>query len=76
MATLVHDRAHDPIVIAAPRHAAGAGTLGRLTALLALWRGRIAEREALAGFGWREMKDLALSESEIQREIAKPFWRA
>ncbi len=72
MATLAHDR----IVIAAPRARAESGALDRLKATLALWARRIEEREALASFGWREMKDIALSESDLQREIAKPFWRA
>lgn len=72
MATLAHDR----IVVAAPR-AREAGTLiDRLGATLALWARRIEERDALARFGWREMKDIAISSSDIQREIAKPFWRA
>ena len=72
MATLAHDR----IVIAAPRKIAGAGLVERVKAQLALWRTRIEEREALAAFGWREMKDLAISDSDIRREIEKPFWRA
>jgi len=72
MATLAHDR----IVIAAPRASAASGSLDRLKATLALWARRIEEREALALFSWREMKDIALSESDLRREIAKPFWRA
>lgn len=72
MATLAHDR----IVIAAPGARAERGALERLKSTLALWARRIEEREALARFGWREMKDIALSESELQHEIAKPFWRA
>ncbi|MGE0152587.1 MAG: DUF1127 domain-containing protein [Reyranellaceae bacterium] len=72
MATLVHDR----IAVPLPAIERGAGILPRLRATLALWARRIEEREALARFGWREMKDIALSESDIRREIAKPFWRA
>ena len=72
MATLAHDR----IVIAAPGARAERSALDRLKATLALWARRVEEREALARFGWREMKDIALSEADLQREIAKPFWRA
>lgn len=72
MATLVHDR----IAIATPAVTDGPGLVERAKATLALWARRIEEREALAQFGWREMKDIALSESDIRSEIAKPFWRA
>lgn len=72
MATLVHDR----IAAAMPAAEHGPGPLERLRATLALWARRTEEREALAQFGWRELKDISLSESDVRREIAKPFWRA
>jgi uncharacterized protein YjiS (DUF1127 family) len=72
MATLVHDR----IAIATPAVKHGPGAIERLKATLSLWAQRIEERQALAQFGWREMKDIAISEADIRREIAKPFWRA
>lgn len=72
MTTLVHDR----IAVTAPAGAGARGLIGRLKATLALWARRIEEREALASFGWREMKDIAITESELRYEIAKPFWHA
>lgn len=42
---------------------------------LKLWRRRTHERGALGQFGRRDMQDLGLSSSDIQREIGKPFWR-
>lgn len=72
MATLAQDR----IAIRTPAIAQGPGLLERAKSALALWARRIEEREALAQFGWREMKDIAISESDIRTEIAKPFWRA
>jgi len=72
MATLVHDR----IAVAMPAAKHGPGLLERLGATFALWARRVEEREALAQFGWREMRDISLSESDIRYEIAKPFWRA
>ena len=72
MATLVHDR----IAIATPAVKHGPGAIERLKAILSLWARRIEERQALAQFGWREMKDIALSEADIRNEIGKPFWRA
>lgn len=72
MATLIHDRA----AVAAPVSGSASGLIARVQAMLALWASRIEERDALASFGWREMKDIAISESDLRREIAKPFWRA
>jgi uncharacterized protein YjiS (DUF1127 family) len=72
MSTLVHDR----IAVATPGVKHGPGAIERLKSTLSLWTRRIEERQALAQFGWREMKDIAISETDIAREIAKPFWRA
>lgn len=72
MATLVHDR----IDVARPHAGSDISIVERAKATLALWTRRIEEREALAKFGWREMKDIAISEADIRTEIAKPFWRA
>jgi uncharacterized protein YjiS (DUF1127 family) len=72
MTTLVHDR----IAIASPAVKQGPGAIERLKRTLSLWGQRIEERQALAQFGWREMKDVAITETDIAREIAKPFWRA
>lgn len=72
MATLVHDR----IAVARPAAGSDVSIVERVKTTLALWARRIEEREALAGFGWREMKDIAISEADVRREIAKPFWRA
>jgi uncharacterized protein YjiS (DUF1127 family) len=72
MATLVHDR----IAVARPHAGSDISIVERVKTTLALWARRIEEREALARFGWREMKDIAISESDIRNEIVKPFWRA
>jgi uncharacterized protein YjiS (DUF1127 family) len=44
-------------------------------AMLRRWRRHGYERRLLTQFGEREMHDLALTPADIQREIAKPFWR-
>lgn len=49
--------------------------LGQALALLRRWRRRVYERRLLARFGERDLRDLALTRADIQREIAKPFWR-
>ena len=70
MATLVQQR------IAIARPAVTHGLVERARGTFAIWARRMEERRALAQFDWREMKDIAISEADIQREIAKPFWRA
>ncbi len=39
------------------------------------WRSRIKERHNFTGFDHRELHDLGLSRWEVERELAKPFWR-
>jgi uncharacterized protein YjiS (DUF1127 family) len=49
--------------------------MARLQAQLRLWRRRVRERRALAEFTDRDLRDLCLSRVDVQRELAKPFWR-
>jgi uncharacterized protein YjiS (DUF1127 family) len=46
--------------------------LGRL---LGTWRRRIRERQAFARLDYRELRDIGLSRWDVERELAKPFWR-
>jgi uncharacterized protein YjiS (DUF1127 family) len=47
-------------------------SLGRT---LRLWRARIRERHAFPALEERDLRDLRLSRWEVDRELAKPFWR-
>jgi uncharacterized protein YjiS (DUF1127 family) len=49
--------------------------LPRFAARLRLWRRRIQEREQLARFGERDLRDLGLSRATVYAELRKPFWR-
>lgn len=40
-----------------------------------LWRSRSRERRSFEFLNDRELQDLRLSRWEVEREIAKPFWR-
>lgn len=40
-----------------------------------LWRSRIRERQAFPVLDERDLRDLRLSRWEVERELAKPFWR-
>ncbi|MDP7548535.1 MAG: hypothetical protein QGF20_14695 [Alphaproteobacteria bacterium] len=66
-----------------PYAAAGTGTgtgvaelLSRFRATLAVWRQRSRQRRLLAQMGWRQGADFGAPRDAIEREIAKPFWRA
>lgn len=40
-----------------------------------LWRSRIKERQSFDFVDDRELRELGLSRWDVEREIAKPFWR-
>ena len=44
-------------------------------AMLLLWQGRATQRHALARLDDRLLRDVGLSQSEVTRELRKPFWR-
>jgi uncharacterized protein YjiS (DUF1127 family) len=52
-----------------------AGLLDRLSELAAAWRRREADRQAVALLTDRDFRDLGVSRSDIEFELAKPFWR-
>jgi uncharacterized protein YjiS (DUF1127 family) len=54
------------------RGATLANSIGRT---LRLWRSRIRERRAFPVLDERELRDLRLSRWDVERELAKPFWR-
>lgn len=47
----------------------------RMTAVLALWRGRIEARRHLAGLDARGLRDAGISPAAAAYECGKPFWR-
>jgi len=42
---------------------------------LAVWNKRMETRRELAELSFRDIQDVGLDQAEIEREIAKPFWR-
>jgi uncharacterized protein YjiS (DUF1127 family) len=52
-----------------------AGTFTAFNQILATWRRRSRERTELAHLDRRTIRDLGLSEGDIQFEANKPFWR-
>ena len=61
-----------------PRWLHRLGPRGSFTHWIAVarrWRRRAHERHLLAVLGPRGWSDLGLTRAEIEREVAKPFWR-
>jgi uncharacterized protein YjiS (DUF1127 family) len=56
----------------AKRHGGVNRWIGRT---LAVWAARIRERRAFGSLDHRDLRDLGLSRWEVERELAKPFWR-
>jgi uncharacterized protein YjiS (DUF1127 family) len=56
--------------------AAANGFFARLADVVATYKARAAYRNELASLSFREIQDIGLDQTEIDREIAKPFWRA
>ncbi len=50
--------------------------LSQFKVAIGVWRQRSRERRYLAQMQWREIADMGASRAAIEREIAKPFWRA
>jgi uncharacterized protein YjiS (DUF1127 family) len=48
---------------------------GAVARIIRRWRNRIREREAFANLDYRDLRDIGISRWEIERELAKPFWR-
>jgi uncharacterized protein YjiS (DUF1127 family) len=51
------------------------GITKRLGRIVGLWRERRRERQTFDTLGHRELRELGFSRWEVERELAKPFWR-
>ena len=49
--------------------------LAALVRLIKIWQARSHNREFMARIDARQAQDIGLTQWEIRREIAKPFWR-
>ena len=52
-----------------------AGTFTAFQQIFSTWRSRVRDRRELATLDHRTLRDLGLSEGEVQFEANKPFWR-
>jgi uncharacterized protein YjiS (DUF1127 family) len=71
--------ATNPLIDCQPEHANNAVRCGpaprSLVRTLQVWRARFRDRHAFPVVGERELRDLRLSRWDLERELAKPFWR-
>ena len=51
------------------------GSLKVVARMLRIWRSRIRERRRFPFPDERELRDLRMSRWDVERELAKPFWR-
>ncbi len=70
--------AHD--ILQETRHSSSgvgpAGLAGSIGRAIGIWRRRISERQTFAALDRRDLRDLGLSQWEVELELAKPFWRS
>lgn len=61
-----------------PRHVSGASIyswFAKMAHVIAVWRRRASEREALRRLNDCYLRDIGLTRQEVMMESAKPFWR-
>lgn len=46
-----------------------------LSDLIAAWRTRLRDRREMATLDERDLRDARLTSWDVERELAKPFWR-
>lgn len=46
-----------------------------LSDVITAWRARLRDRRELAALDERDLRDARLSRWDVERELAKPFWR-
>jgi uncharacterized protein YjiS (DUF1127 family) len=75
MNAVTHDMLTDGRTLRRPSMVASNGVVASIARTVGIWRARIRDRQAFATFDHRDLRDLRLSQWEVEREMAKPFWR-
>jgi uncharacterized protein YjiS (DUF1127 family) len=55
--------------------ARASAAIQRVGGTLRLWSTRLRERQSFPVLDERDLRDLRLSRWDVERELAKPFWR-
>jgi uncharacterized protein YjiS (DUF1127 family) len=75
MTTATHDMLTDCQALRRSSAPRSDGLKARISRVVGLWRERRRQRQSFDTFGHRELRELGLSRWEVERELAKPFWR-
>ncbi len=75
MSVATHDFLTGNRTLHRPAISRSAGLGASIAHTIDVWRTRISDRQAFAHFDHRDLRDLRLSQWEVERELSKPFWR-
>lgn len=75
MSTTTHQTMADRRTLHHPPAANHGGIAASIARTIGVWRTRITDRQTFAALDRRDLHDLSLSRWEVERELAKPFWR-
>jgi uncharacterized protein YjiS (DUF1127 family) len=81
MSATTHDSLGDSRTLQLPRtsrlslSSGFAHPVASIILIVGLWRARVRNRQALATLDQRDLRELGVSQWELERELAKPFWR-
>jgi uncharacterized protein YjiS (DUF1127 family) len=75
MSTATRGTMADCQTLSRPTMAGPRGVAASIAHAIGVWRTRIRDRRRFATLDSRELRDLGLSNWEVERELAKPFWR-
>ncbi len=75
MNAVTHEALTESRTLRRPAAAATKGVVASIARTVGIWRARIKDRQAFAAFDHRDLRDMQLSQWEVERELAKPFWR-
>ena len=68
--------AHHPLINCQPdRMSRGAALASSIARTLRIWSARVRDRRAFPVLDDRDLRDMRLSRWDVERELAKPFWR-
>jgi uncharacterized protein YjiS (DUF1127 family) len=75
MNAVTHDVLTDGRTLHRSSAVSSGGIAASIVRTVGLWRARLRDRQAFATLDHRDLRDLRLSQWEVEREMAKPFWR-
>jgi uncharacterized protein YjiS (DUF1127 family) len=75
MNVTTHDTMAESRTLRHPPSTNHGGLAASVVHAIDVWRARIRDRQTFATLDRRDLLDLNLSRWEVERELAKPFWR-